>query len=922
MPIATINTAGVQYVRDHLANFPRPDRAASQALGEWAARNGVDVPLDQVDVVTLHYRPDGARGYQAVITQRLSLTQAVLSNWQGESNNDALGALFSAPWAGSFPDGPLTIVERLEPLGALDNSAPFLVFNGLFRRAEPARYDRSTHLQISAEGLQQFIGTLDFSTRYKTQLDHYWQNHFHSHRLSTKLNFIAACNKQVEQGSLSDDARKLAWRVAGLMPRGRKLRVSTLSVYGYATTDLLFINDAITDLTLLYIPGNSSPLLEFTSTLECKDWFGHQCQDPAKRNALKHHFSLADGPDGLGFSGVDTALAGIGEYPAIHRFSSDRPGFTTDGRWSARDYVNYRPRKYNVLLTEDVFQTLTERQRTRSYADADFIITSDSEVSKAKWRDFLNSALSLLLPLTFVIPGLVPLLAVGGLAQFGLGLDRAINGKTLQDKAEGVDDIVYGLFNAVPLATEALAKVGEVFQVKRAGFILPSRINEQLGYPLSPVDPPRLPEQKVGAYFHQPEPIAALEDGSSLSHPVSRVPQYNGKPDLLRALTIVNGNELVELDLIYDMELDLFLDQSQLNEVEPTYYQATAGDFDVKPANPSSRPVTDQMRTLSLRALGVDLPIPVQLPAPAQGALPIPKTIFSLWVGDRVINPELVQNLARNARRLKISQYRYSLLLSKANPEAYAQNLRLLTEQAPELVVETLEEQAYFKEFEQSKYYAQYQAALDGNGGVACNFASASDVLRYPMLHQRGGLYMDVDDQLLTAGNLRLGCIGASGGCAAEAIDQVELVTHDRGLLVQPAMSNEELGMNHQYNTSMIGSHSGNPTLLAISEEMHARYQADLEFYHSRPSKVQDPQAFYAYARRLSELTGPGLFTDIVDRLLPELYRLRQLRKLYGMPRTGSWLYVDIDAWKTAERELVPLSRFALVGSQNSWVHT
>lgn len=73
-------------------------------------------------------------------------------------------------------------------------------------------------------------------------LDAYWQEHQDTHRLASKLNFIAACNAQVSQGRLSNAARELAWQAAGMMPQRFKIRVSTLSIYGYAATDLLYIN--------------------------------------------------------------------------------------------------------------------------------------------------------------------------------------------------------------------------------------------------------------------------------------------------------------------------------------------------------------------------------------------------------------------------------------------------------------------------------------------------------------------------------------------------------------------------------------------------------------------------------------------------------------------------------------------------------
>ncbi|MBM3108481.1 mannosyltransferase [Pseudomonas sp. V1] len=923
MPTTCINSAGIQYIRDHLAHLPRPDREAARAIQSWITSNNLTLDADQLDIVTLHYHPDGPNGYQAVIANRLSLTEAVLSNWQGESNNDVFGSLFSTPWAGAFPNGSVRIVEQLPEADLIHYGAPFLVFNGFFRRTEPARYDASTHVQFPAEDFQLFIEKLDFDHHYKATLDTYWHDHLQGHRLSAKLNFVAACNKQVAEGSLSEAARKLVWRVAGLSPRGRKLRLSTLSVYGYAATDLLYINDVGSDLTVLYMPGNSSPLLEFASQTLLKDWVGQQCQDPRKRQALKQHFNMADGPDGLDFSGLDTALAGLGDYPAVHRLPPERPGFTTDGRWAPRDYVNYRPRKYNPKLTGDVFQALAERQRARSFADAEFIITSNSEVTKARWRGYLTSTLNLLTPLAFVMPELGVLLALGGIAQMGLGLDQTINGKNADEQADGVGNVIYGLFSATPLAVEGLAKRGALFRVQSEGFVPPLRINEQWGYPLGPIDPPRLPQLDIAPYFHSPNRILPLENSDiAVANAVKRRPRYSRSLDRLSGVYEPQPGYGINLELVYDMEFDLFLDATTENEVQPSYFTVNTESHTLQRANPQTRAVTNQMRTATLRALGIDMPLPAQLPVLTQDIRPIPKTITSLWVGDKVINSELLANLAQNVDRLKNSAYQYRLYLSKLNPSAYAENVRQLSAQVPGLTVLPLEEQPFFSAFEQSKNFDQYQAALDGNGGVATNYASASDVLRFSMLHHEGGLYMDVDDLLLEAGAADPACAASQPVCVNEAIDEVVLTTTEAGLLLHPPMSNERLGMNQLFNNSMIGSHPGNPTLIAIADEMHGRYQSTSDFYHYKPSQADDPKGFAEYAHRLSWLTGPAMLTDIVDRLLPDLGRLRQFRNLYTMPRTKSWLYLDLDAWKLAEHELLPLDRFAKVGGQHSWAHT
>ncbi len=326
------------------------------------------------------------------------------------------------------------------------------------------------------------------------------------------------------------------------------------------------------------------------------------------------------------------------------------------------------------------------------------------------------------------------------------------------------------------------------------------------------------------------------------------------------------------------------------------------------------------MRTRSLRALGIDLPLPVNIPTHAPNSFPIPKKISCLWVGDKVITSGLLSNLGNNAARLKHSEYAMRLFLSKADPHVYAENLRLLAEQAPGLQVLPLEEQAFFRAFRQSRYYAQYDAALDGNGGIATNYASASDVLRYPMLHHEGGLYMDVDDTLLAAGEYPPGIDGRPA--AAESIDQVELRTTADGLLLAPPMSNEKLSMRCLYNTSMIGSHAGNPTLEAIADEMLARYQTNRDFYDSKPSLADDPANFYRYARRLSHLTGPELLSDVVDRQLPSLRTLRQIVNLFVMPRVNADRFIDKLLAQEAMDTLLPFHRFARVGGNHSWSST
>lgn len=915
MPTTYVQAAAAQLVRDLLAHVPRPDLEANRRLGEWArSSQGLELDPDKTDVVTLHYR-----GQQAVVTSRMSLTQAMLSNWQGESNNNLIGGLIGAPWAGYFPEGQLQIVDTLPPADRLSNGAAYSVFNGLFRRADPLVYDATTHLPIHAEALQQFIWNLDLHTRFKTMLDDYWGQHLTDHRLAAKISFVAACNKQVSQGSLSEAGRELAWQAAGLSKRSPGLKVRPLNIYGYVATDVLCIADRAGPTVLLYLPGNASPLHAFDDMGAMKDWVAQQCRNADTREALRSHFRLADFPDGLDFSGLDTALDGLAAYPGIHHRSPNRPGFTTDGRWAPADYVNYRAEKYSPSVRGDLFQALSEYQRQRSHDDADYIITSDSEVTKARWQGYVSTSLNLLAPLALLVPELAPLFAIGGIAQFGLGLDQAIHGKTLDAQADGVDTLEFGLLNALPLAAATGLKASELFTLRRDVLVFPKWINDQWGYPLSPVSPPHPPELDIADYFVVDDSIAPLPDGdSAVAAAVIRQPQFNGEVDRLIASHRGYG-----FNVIYDMERDAFIAEDDVNAVMPTFYIARDGQQDLVAIDAMARPVTHQMRMNTLRSLGIDLNLPVEIPVQDSAQLqPIPKKISSIWVGDKVIDAKLVDNLAANARRLADSEYRYRLFLSKASPSAFEANRCLLAEQAPGLEVLTLEEQPFYQSFKESPYFAQYQHAIDGNGGVACNFSSASDVLRYPLLDHEGGLYMDTDDTLLGAQEDPLRAPEQQAPEDVAAIDTLELTTTPEGLLLPPPMSNQRLGMQWEYNTSLIGSHPDNPTLRVISEEMRTRYLADPEFYDSRPSFRDDPAGSNRYSARLNRMTGPQVLTSVVDQRLPNLRTLRQVFNLYAMKRLNSWMFVPQDTFQQAWRSQLPLGRIARTGGNNSWTNT
>ncbi|MFF7708293.1 dermonecrotic toxin domain-containing protein [Pseudomonas sp. NPDC007930] len=928
MPSTTLlSPSGRQQAYAALTDYPRPDRAAAEAVQAWAQGQGVSLDPDHAEVVTLHYQQHEGQWYAQVISHA-SLPQALLANWQGESANNLLGGLFGEPWAGTAPPEAPILVDELpyqhNPL-APENGASYAVYNGLYQRTTPASYGPANQLPLSAEAFQAFVWQLDFSSAYRAMLDRYWAARQDAYGFAAKLGLVAACNKQVAEGSLSARGQHLVWQVAGLKPipsweaLGKAPKAyppalaSALNIYGYAASDLLCLYDSESQLALLYIPGNASPLHEFSSPKALRAWVAEQCKQADTRQALKAHFNLADAPDGLDFSGLDSALAGLADYPHPHHLPPQRPGFTTEGVWDPQVYVNYRPKTYSPLLSGDLGQALATRQQQRSYADAEFLITTRSDVTKAHWRSYVNSALNLLGPLALVVPELAPLFAVGGAAQFGLGLDAAIHGKDAEAQAEGVQGAVFGVLNALPLVHAAGEKAGELFGAE-SGFFAPRRVNGQLGYPLSPIDAPHWPQDPFAQAFGPVDTLTAVAGhDQAVARCVTRLGRWTGEQDVLEA-TIEDRITHVA----YDLKRDVFVRVEDLNAVDPIGYVAPPDAlYQLEPEGATAHPASDESRMATLRALGVDLTLPVDLAGPLLAERSaIPRSVMSLWVGDKLINPTLLSTIGRNAEAFSAAEFRFRLFLSNTHPEAFAQNLQLLAEHAPTLEVVTLEEQPFYARFSESENAAQYRAAL-GEGGGPSNYASASDVLRYPLLHEEGGIYMDLDDSVLPAGSP-----SRSFGRPVLALQALELNTTADGLLLNDAVSNYKLGMREQYNTSIIGSHAGNPTLKAISEEMRQRFDANPAFYQQRPHPAVDPEGFLTYTRELNRLTGPGLFNDIIARLRPELYQLRQVLSLWAFALIDSAEIIPLSDLPTSIDAHLPFTRAMAIGGTESWAST
>lgn len=944
-----LHPLAAEQTRNHLSAIPRPDRIAAEKIRQWAKTHGTDLDPDTTVAVTLHYKPDPKGGWLAQVVEEMPLSQALLSKWQAPSidlqsaASTALGrpgalvaldliglfkewSLPQTSWSQAFSSAQVHIVDRLPQEGELQDYA---VYQGLFRKTDPMQYAREAQIAADLQAFQQFIWALDIEDAYFSQLNDYWLQQFDDFAMLAQVNFIAACNKQVAEGSLSKAGCQLAWRSAGIAiddgaapAQDSLVEARMLNFYGYVATDIACLSDRASGLTLLYIPGNSSPLHEFQNQEAMKSWLVEQCRAAEPCKALMAHFRLDDLQSGLGYSGLQATLEGLASYHGTQYVQVNNVIIPSRG-WST-EYINYKVDEYSPVITDGLFKHIALRHKQRSYDDARYLITTNSDVIKAKWRGYLNLSLNLLAPLSLLVPGLGWVVAVGGIAQLGLGLDEVINGRSLQDKLDGASNVAFGALCAAPLVNAGWSGSKRLFRAQFDGFIFPRRINGQIGYPLSPTRAPR--PHWGGSNFHKyfEQPVAVEPLPHSPETVISRQTTHTGMDSLIDV-------RHPETDYVYDLDADAFVRSSDVGDVAPARFIAENAQLNrYQPEINGPRQVTDAMRERTLRSLGIKLPLPVEVPRVTQGdQLPIPSKVIHTWPGRDLISPALLEQIGRNGRLLSDAGFTHVLYLSNASYDAFAINSRALASAAPDLQVRVLEQQEFYRNMGYSRRY--YAAAMEGPEPGRSHLTAANDMLKYHALYHEGGLYMDINNDLLApAGHpAAAGIINTSA--PHDWIGNVPLNVARNGLLLEQPTSNPFRSIHQLYNTSVMGSHPGNPTLRQVLDEMELRLDARPGFFTQKqhwPLGGSHAPKYASYTKALNELTGVGMFNDVVDRALPAHRQMRQIYKLLSCPLLSTPTLLGADLHPVSEAELQAtlqsmfrVSRIVRVNKGFGWRH-
>lgn len=466
------------FVRKVLADFPVPGDVAAQLLCQRLQPfSQTLLDPDNTLLTTIEYntdKPDTA--FTGVIVQSMTLTEAMITNAP-----DAPGGMINS--TGFSTTAPyFTIVNELPRL--TDNRIPQMFneefiaagwipprrYEALYRRSEPQVYDPSTQLEIPPSALRKIIRTSNFEQTYDAAITQFWSDHRDNYTTLMRIAFTKAYLDQYEEFTLTKAERQLAARAAGLgidkdyddltledfqapYQLDKNLSLRVLRIYQAEATDILTITDNQSQITLLYIPGNSSPLHGFNAEADMRKALVQLAKDPTQRKALTNHFEADSVDSGLIYSGVEEALIGMALYPKPAVAPGLFNSLLRNNYWDPEQYIN---NPMYPALNSNPFEFTARQIRIRIAKLAAKTIVSPMDTFKADTLDSMEKACLLAIPVALTMGN--ALLAefcfvTSGLTGMAIGADDAFKGKP-----HAVERIVFGALNALPVVIHGIAR--------------------------------------------------------------------------------------------------------------------------------------------------------------------------------------------------------------------------------------------------------------------------------------------------------------------------------------------------------------------------------------------------------------------------------------------------------------------------------
>ncbi|KQN53322.1 hypothetical protein ASE98_19745 [Pseudomonas sp. Leaf48] len=478
-PTLSAVAAPAPRMRDELQaalNGSMPQTPADFAKQLFHEKWGRDIDPQTAVLVTLDYNYQGHPPqdgiHQGQIFKSQTLIQALLGNYQ-KVGDDRFGENAFGLVTPHDIGPSVRIVEHVDEF-ALRGSGNHSTYEGIYRRAVPQTYGPQTQIALRPADFKHWVWTLELKDLYQAYLDRAWPSdtaitasHAYALRTSVKAAFVMNAFLQRHENSLSQKGLELALQAAGL-PAGQtwdkltfeqmqaatrmpsSIMAGRLEVYRYTATDIWTYRERNGSRILFYIPGNSSPFHEFSDAAQMQRWVVAQGRSEDTRHAVAQHYAENDRTDGNFHAGVLTALEAMAQYPDTHWLTKTAGWFNNDGPWDPAEYIGFE----QAGAATDPFAQLVLCIKRAAQAGVE-TIRDDAQVNRDNLSAFVEPLVQWINrfgALALFVPGGEGLLALAGLIDAGYGLDQAVNGKTANERSEGVTRTVFGLLNALPMA--------------------------------------------------------------------------------------------------------------------------------------------------------------------------------------------------------------------------------------------------------------------------------------------------------------------------------------------------------------------------------------------------------------------------------------------------------------------------------------
>lgn len=378
--------------------------------------------------------------------------------------------------------------------------------SGIYTEGAQGRvFDERNEIRLAASDVKTAIRAADFYDRYYDQLADFYRQYDSALQLAAQanlLNYADAARRRVDTGSeagappLSDLALAMLSEAAGYTDHGfaaQRTKAYVFDINGYRSRDMSWLYAPQSGHVVLIIPNDAQPVRDYPNLEAMRADIATMAGTAAGRENLARHFSIYNRRDGQFLQGIDKWLLDIGH-----------------GGWNER--IASAP----SLVTGSVFENQVERMREDDLDNVHYLIRSNAQISRQELIQAFGAFNGVLgNPLTQSIE-----LGLDIWEQRAAGLPedhaQAVTASWRVGVGLGLNLLLSGLVGAGAMAGEgAIAGAGEQ-PLMRA----PSRLPDgRTGYPLSPMDPPRLPGVAGVAGEDAPGPsssgAAAVEAGAT-----------------------------------------------------------------------------------------------------------------------------------------------------------------------------------------------------------------------------------------------------------------------------------------------------------------------------------------------------------------------------------------------------------------------